>query len=845
MECKHGCRFASALLPLLLVAGLMLVSGAALGSPEGLILKVDKPVDTGALSGAGMMFLADIGDAYLIQGSMVASKRLAEVAPGYSTVAPVTPGKTTYLLRPAGLEAEIVYSAALLEVADGVFLAQLDAEELEDLSLLPFSRIRLFPGRFPRRMKPKPMHTLASITPKPQIDSLVARVSGDSLWKYIAQLSGEEGAVVGGVADTILTRFTFGSQIELAADYLFERFEDFGVDVAFQEYVQGKYDFYDLDFVDENYGWVVGYEQRIYKTTDGGATWARQKTGAFNNVYQDVCFIDTLQGWVAGVPGVVYHTTNGGASWTNQPTAGSMAWIYDVFFVDSLNGWIAGQDGGMEYTTDGGQTWTEDSTGTTENIYGLWFNSTSRGWACGRSGTILFWDGVSWSPQTSGATDFLRDLCFVSDSTGWAAGADRMVLKTTDGGQTWVPQPVPASPNPYLMDVCFIDSSEGWVNEYDGTMLHTTDGGASWEVQHAEGSPQLYGLDFVSATHGWSAGLSSAIQHTADGGSTWVNQTTNLSTGAWTLQRNVVATKPGTVSDEQVVICGHYDSISETPKIRAPGADDNGSGTAAVLEAARVIASTNFERTIKLVCFTGEEQGLCGSSEYAGRALASGDVIVGALNLDMIGYADALPEDIDVVSDSASEWLGDLTIDCAGAYVPSLLTRKLIDPGMQYSDHASFWRLGYNALDYEEDTPIVYPFYHTTRDTLGNLDQPFATDVVRLAVATLAELAVLDTSGSGVGLPEVAVTTSVSPNPFTAVTRFRFTLGSSGKVTVSVFDVEGRLVKTLADRPMDPGRHDVVWDGTDARGSRVAPGVYFTGVRTERASRYAKVVLLR
>jgi photosystem II stability/assembly factor-like uncharacterized protein len=845
MERRHCRRFVPVVLHLVIALGLILCSVAAFGSPEGVIVKIDKPVDTEALAGAGVMFLADIGDAYLVQGSKVAAERLADVAPGYRIISPIRLGKAAYLLRPVSLEARTVHAAALPEVAEGTFLAQLDADELEGLSLLGFSRVRLVPGSFPRRKELVPVQAMTSITPKPRIDSLVAQVSGDSLWKYIGELSGEETALINGIPDTILTRFSFSDEIDQVSAYLFERFEDAGVEVEFQEYVQGKYDFYDLDFVDENYGWVVGYAQRIYKTTDGGASWSRQKTGAFNEVYLDVCFLDTLEGWVAGMPGAVYHTTDGGASWTGQPTSGSIGWIYDVFFVDSLNGWIAGQNGGMEYTGDGGQTWSVVSTGTTENLYGLWFTSPTRGWACGASGTILFWDGMSWSPQVSGATDFLRDLSFVSDNTGWAAGADRVLLKTVDGGQTWVPQPVPDRRNPYLTDVCFIDSSEGWVSEYDGAVLHTTDSGASWDVQHTEGAPRLYGIDFVNAYDGWVAGLSSAIQHTADGGTTWTNQTTNLSSGAWALQRNVVATKPGTVSDEQVIICGHYDSISETPKVRAPGADDNGSGTAAVLEAARVLASSNFERTVKFICFAGEEQGLCGSSEYAGRAAAAGDVIVGTLNLDMIGYVDAAPEDIDVISDSASEWLCDFTIDCAGAYVPTLPTIKRVDPGMLYSDHASFWGMGYHALDYEEDTPIVYPYYHTTGDTLGNLDQAFALDVVRMGVATVAELAVLDTVSSGVEMPEPVITVSASPNPFGVTTKVSFAIGSAGAVEVSVFDVEGRLVKTLVSKRMGPGRHQAAWDGRDERETRVAPGVYFIAVRTETTDHNAKVVLLR
>ncbi len=825
-------RFVTVVSVVAVALGLILTSTAAFGFQEGVIVKVEKPISTDALSGAGMLFLADLGDAYLGQGSPVAARRLAELTPSFNLLASVHAGKSVYLLQAKQPVKDWPYSVALVEIARGVYLAQLDMDEAEDPSLIHFSKARLVPHTFIRREPHLSAYAPAAITPKPQIAALVAEVSGDSLWRYISQLSGEEGAVINGVPDTILTRYSFSTGIDDAADYLYERFEEYGVDVEFQEY--------------ENYGWVVGYKQRIYKTTDAGLTWTRQKTFAFNDVYIDVCFIDSLEGWICGVSAAIYHTTNGGATWTRQTaSAGSPVWLNDIYFIDSLNGWVAGTDGSIASTTDGGITWVDDVTGTTESIYGLWFRSATRGWACGDVGTILFWDGVSWTSQTSGASEFLRDVCFIDDNTGWIAGADRTLLKTTDGGQNWVAQTVPSSPNSFLMDVCFIDSLEGWVAEYDGTILHTTDSGASWEIQHTEGSPAPYGIDFVSASHGWIAGLSCAIQHTGDGGDTWESQTTNLSTGAWKLNKNVVATKPGTVSDEQVIICGHYDSISEASATVAPGADDNASGTSAVVEAARVMADFPCERTIKFICFAGEEQGLLGSSEYVGRALYAGDVIAGVFNCDMIAYVDTAPEDIDIVSDSVSEWFADLAIDCANAYVPALGTDKTVDPDMLYGDHASFWRIGYHALDCEEDNPVNYPYIHTSTDRIHQLTQSLATDITKVAVATLAELAIPDTSVSGVIGSEIASIMSVEPNPFTATTRLRFALNATSDVRVSVFDVEGRLVRTLVDTSMAPGRHDVFWDGSDGRGHRVSPGVYFASVRTERASRHSKVVLLK
>jgi hypothetical protein len=101
--------------------------------------------------------------------------------------------------------------------------------------------------------------------------------------------------------------------------------------------------------------------------------------------------------------------------------------------------------------------------------------------------------------------------------------------------------------------------------------------------------------------------------------------------------RNIIGIQPGISQPEEiVVICAHLDDWS------GPGADDNGSGSAAVLTAARICSQYRFERTIHYVLFTGEEQHGLGSQEYVAQAVAGGSNIVAVLAPDMIGYASSL-----------------------------------------------------------------------------------------------------------------------------------------------------------------------------------------------------------
>jgi len=210
-----------------------------------------------------------------------------------------------------------------------------------------------------------------------------------------------------------------------------------------------------------------------------------------------------------------------------------------------------------------------------------------------------------------------------------------------------------------------------------------------------------------------------------------------------TNSRNVVAEKTGeTYPDDIVIICSHYDSTSPSASrlTQAPGADDNASGTAAVIEAARILASYRLDFTVRFIAFSAEEWGLFGSRAYATAAGLAGDRIVGVINLDMIAYANAMPEDLQVIVNAASGWLADRFLDAASSYGP-LGATKTVDASFVYSDHAPFWDGGYPALLAIEDDPLTNPYYHKTTDTLDKLNLEFFTSATRASLGLLAELA--------------------------------------------------------------------------------------------------------
>ena len=205
--------------------------------------------------------------------------------------------------------------------------------------------------------------------------------------------------------------------------------------------------------------------------------------------------------------------------------------------------------------------------------------------------------------------------------------------------------------------------------------------------------------------------------------------------------RNIIGTLKGKVDPSQVVIlCAHYDSTSDNPSVLAPGADDDASGTSAIMEALRVLSKFSFDFSIKFVCFSAEEWGLYGSQHFAQTARQKGEDIIAVINLDMIGYTDFLPEDLDIVSNNSSEWLADKYFFTTKRYV-SLSVSKTVDSSFIWSDHSSFWNNGFSAIAGIEDTRISNPYYHTAGDTVETLNLDFMTKVVKASLAVAAVLA--------------------------------------------------------------------------------------------------------
>lgn len=224
---------------------------------------------------------------------------------------------------------------------------------------------------------------------------------------------------------------------------------------------------------------------------------------------------------------------------------------------------------------------------------------------------------------------------------------------------------------------------------------------------------------------------------------TYVHNHTSIIGGTDTLDAgNVIAVQPGTeFPDEYVIIASHYDHPD------GPGADDNASGTAGVLECARILSQYEFKRTILYIPFNGEERWMVGSYPFVQKCAHEEMNILGVFDMDMIGFWPG-PEYGEVTMYSGCSYISERLFEyyqqVANLYLPEMHTYRFTKQDSYGGDHMSFNAYEYPALyigDIEYHAENIY--YHTPGDSIGTGLNCFALSngFVRAVVAAAAELA--------------------------------------------------------------------------------------------------------
>jgi len=292
----------------------------------------------------------------------------------------------------------------------------------------------------------------------------------------------------------------------------------------------------DIYFIGKT-GYAVG-DNIILKSTNGGGTWVTKHMDIIAD-FNKVLFVDPEVGFVIGNAYQVQHgttwrifkTADGGDTW-NEVLNTSI--LNKLFFLNKTTGFAIGSS--IFKTSDGGNTWIDKLNRTDCYFLSVYFYDINKGFAFGRS----TWNdvmlkttdgGESWTESQANLYGHysLQKVCFVDSILGYGLegfdwfSRDGAVLKTINAGDSW--QNNLTHTNYVLNDVYFTDSITGYLIgaedidfETDGIILKTTNGGLDWSVQKIEDSGNLFSIQFLDKNTGYAAGDLGTILMTTTGG---------------------------------------------------------------------------------------------------------------------------------------------------------------------------------------------------------------------------------------------------------------------------------------------------------------------------------------
>ncbi|MBU8921869.1 MAG: M20/M25/M40 family metallo-hydrolase [Bacteroidales bacterium] len=686
------------------------------------------------------------------------------------------------------------------------------------------------------------------------ICQLTGRIDSGNIAEIIKCLSGEDPIDTGDGLVSINTRYAFSPQKAIATDYLMDLATSYGYSPFIHSFIL-KVDRPDLTGIAVSPGadtvWVGSMDGDIFISLRDNGWSSFDRLSGLDGRVNELVLSGGGRLWAAckaigGGWGKIFSSDDGGVTWEMKKDGGETDFssLNTISFWDEQWGFAAGDHGAFLNTSDGGESWWTEAIPLPYNINGstalgpfhylivtdagYLFESTDRGFS---------WSSTSLSP----AMARLTDIDFVDEVHGVIVGSG-VVFYTSDGGTTWDETAHPAE----LRCVEMIDSINVVASGGGGEVWISEDGGASWVSLEngCIGTEPVWRFSMDSGGGMWTAGGNEILR--VEPGWPAVEDCRSYIVADTIRGSNIVFRKEGMKEPEhRVVLCGHYDSINrETdPLVCAPGADDNASGTACVLECARILSDAWLDRTVEFVLFDGEELGLIGSSAFA--AEADTHAIYDALiNLDMVGndYGGTGTALLGAVEDSQDSTLAGILLRCSEDYT------------LQYTLDWSY-RMTHNQptsdqLSFKEvvDMPVACiiesgyrdnPHYHNCSDLFEFVNMDYIADVARTALSAVAELA-------GYGLAPAAdlVLHQNYPNPFSSFTRVTFEIPREMDVRLSVHDVTGRELALLINDRVDADRYLYIWNGRNDAGSDLSSGVYFIRLKAGGETKSVKAVIL-
>ncbi|MFC1556545.1 YCF48-related protein [candidate division KSB1 bacterium] len=585
----------------------------------------------------------------------------------------------------------------------------------------------------------------------------------------------------------------------------------------------------DLYFINENTGWIVYYNYNLddtetldlWQTTDGGDNWTH--IYQFDTTYQeiDVSFIDEHNGF-ALQENALYRTTDGGSSWE---TILEGKRLESMHFLDENIGFVLENlSGSVLKTTDKGEHW--DSHEVIGWGWEIQFTDEMNGVIRGPSIYVTDDGGVSWNPvYTPNST--MSSMHIAEDGAGYAVGEYGQILQTSDGGKTWE-----QNTEGYFQDlfaVDFVNRDIGWACG-DHVILHTTNGGATWNELLMDITPLCYDIDFLNEKNGWIAcsdyPVGSPLFHTTDGGENWEG----IDLDGIDLDGIDYLSSVQFLNNRVGYACGRDLNGGVISGCVIKTADGGDTWNRLNHESSGILYDLNF---------VDVNNGWLHSSRNLFHTTDGGitweyyEIEYGINHIQFIDERNGWY--------SSGNYLMHRTTDGGKTWYPQEMSLEWVSD-FHFVDPQNGWASRGNSIYETHDGGITWEFSGVVLSESPR-DIYFLDESIGWCVGGGGRIMRYDGASSD-HTPRHSGQSLLMwqnyPNPFNNQTIIRYELMTEGRVTVTVYNVQGQEVETLADEPQNSGVHFYTWNPDN-----VSSGIYFCRVSTPYEHKTIKLVVIK
>ncbi len=602
-------------------------------------------------------------------------------------------------------------------------------------------------------------------------------------------------------------------------------------------------------FFDNNTGYAVagsgsGFGGTIVKTTNGGVNWVLS-TNTAATAYTSIWGTDAQTVYVTQTDGKILKTTNGGVNWTESGVV-TGPFMYDITFLNTNTGFVTGGGGNIYRTTNAGTTW--DSVGSGQNNWSLFqvkIVSASEIYAVGDPGFLYkstdggsTWQGLPIT-VSGPATTYIWYSIDKIGSTLVISGDYGIVAVSADGGNTW-------SSNSFLLSTALMfdvttlpGSPKVWAvgRAFNGTtkeIFYSSNAGNNWITYDLGFTGDIFSISMLNQTTGYISGQNSKVLKTTNGGVNWV-QKTQPSVTNYSLQTIEF------IDENTGWTFVNFSTVPGGNVFKTTNGGDNwmqystGGTSENIYSADMVDANTGY------VCYNPSNRPVYKTT--------NGGVNWSPLTTGLTGSIrdiDAVTADLVYVCQTSGTQRVAKTTNGGLNWTLITLPIAVDASSIDFKDANTGYVSGNSttAICRTTDGGNSWSYQNAHTITLGKIHVS-AGDTVYVLGGNTAILRAVGSQITGIGysgniIPDSYILKQNYPNPFNPVTKIEFSLPEASKIDLVVYDINGRIVKSLIKGDeLNAGIFSVTFDAAG-----LSTGVYFYSLRSNNVNVETKKMIL-